>query len=267
MIKKYFLFPAWIIAVLMTAGCKDGGLNIFSIQDDIDLGKKVVQEIESDPNIQIVSQTQNLSAYAYLENIKNVIFSSGALNHRDDFEWKIKIIKDDQTLNAFCTPGGYIYVYTGLIKYLDNASSLAGVIGHEMAHADRRHSTDQLTQAYGVQTLLDIVLGENQGALTQVAQGLLSLSFSRSHEKEADDFSVKYLCPGRFDAAGAAQFFEKLINGGQSGGTPEFLSTHPNPENRVQNINAKKSELSCGDADNYPVSDEVNAYTTFKNSL
>ena len=53
-------------------------------------------------------------------------------------------------LNAFCTPGGYIYVYTGLIKYLDNEAQLAGVLGHEIAHADLRHVTDQLTEQYGV---------------------------------------------------------------------------------------------------------------------
>ena len=62
-----------------------------------------------------------------------------------DFDWELKIIHDDETLNAFCAPGGYIYVYTGLIKFLAHEDNLAGVIGHEIAHADLRHSTQQLT--------------------------------------------------------------------------------------------------------------------------
>jgi len=70
--------------------------------------------------------------------------------HKDDFAWQVKIIDDPETLNAFATPGGYIYVYTGLIKFLDTEDQLAGVMGHEIAHADLRHSTRQMTSSYGV---------------------------------------------------------------------------------------------------------------------
>ena len=70
-----------------------------------------------------------------------------------------RLIDDDKTLNAFCTPGGFIYVYTGLIKFLDSEDQLAGVMGHEIAHAALRHSTRQMTKVYGVQTLLQVATG------------------------------------------------------------------------------------------------------------
>ena len=93
--------------------------------------------------------------------------------------------------------------------------------------------------------LLQVVLGENAQLLSEIAQGLIALKFSRSDESEADDYSVKYLCPTEYNAAGAAGFFEKLIAMQQAGDTPQFLSTHPNPDNRVANMDARKAEYHC----------------------
>jgi predicted Zn-dependent protease len=79
--------------------------------------------------------------------------------------------------------------------------------------------------------------------LAQIAAGLTSLSFSRSHETDADDHSVEYLCDTEYASNGAAAFFQKLIDQGQSGGSPQWLSTHPNPDNRVQAISDKWQAL------------------------
>jgi len=81
--------------------------------------------------------------------------------------------------------------------------------------------------------------------LAQLAAGLTALSFSRSHETDADDHSVDYLCDTEYASNGASAFFQKLIDNGQSGGTPAFLSTHPDPGNRVANINTRATELGC----------------------
>lgn len=234
-------------ASTLFSGCtKDGKINIFSIEDEKTLGLQTKQQIESDPGqFPIIAQSANPAAYSYLYAIRDEILASGQLTYANDFVWELKIIDDDNTMNAFCTPGGYIYVYTGLIKYLDSKSALAGVLGHEMAHADRRHSTNQLTKQYGVQTLLDVVLGKNQGLVTEIAAQLVALRFSRSDESDADAHSVMYLCPTKYYADGAAEFFEKIE---QSGGSnvPEFLSTHPSPDNRVHNIQEKAVDLACG---------------------
>ncbi len=170
--------------------------------------------------------------------------NSGNVKNKDKFIWRLRIIKDDSTLNAFCTPGGYIYVYTGIMKYLDNEAQLAGVLGHEIAHADFRHSTRQMTKIYGVQTLLAIVAGNRQ-MLSQVATGLVGLKFSREHETEADKGSVSYLCPTQYPGAAGAGFFEKIIAGGSSK-QPEFLSTHPSPDGRVEAFKNYAIELACG---------------------
>jgi predicted Zn-dependent protease len=251
----------------MLVGCsKDGGLNIFSINDDIQLGLQTKQTIESDPSqFPILNPNAYPQVYNYIIAMRDDILNSSKITYKTEFAWEVKIIQRDDVVNAFCTPGGYIYIYTGLIKYLDHKSSLAGVLGHEMAHADKRHSTKQLTEQYGIQTLLDVVLGKNQGVLTQIATGLVSLKFSRGDESQADEYSVHYLCPTKYRANGAADFFQKLINEEQSGGTPAFLSTHPSPDNRVANINQQAIDNGCQST--ITPQEEDAGYQQFKNML
>ena len=256
------------VGTLAINSCNKGdgeGFNLFSIQDDKNLGIQVKNEIAANPNdYPVISRSANPAAYAYLDAMRDDILNSGEVTHKEDFEWEMFIIKDDNMQNAFCTPGGYIYVYTGLIKYLDDKSSLAGVLGHEMAHADKRHSTEMLTKAYGIQTLLSVALGNDQGTLTQVVGSLINLSFSRGNETEADKYSVIYLCPTKYHADGAANFFQKLEAAGGAN-PPEFLSTHPNPDNRIQNIRNEATTRGC--VSEITSTENITTYTQFKNSL
>lgn len=266
MLVKRIAILSVLVFYISFSGCKSGkglGLNLFSIQDDINLGKKVSQQIESDPKTYpILPEQGNQEAYKYIRKITRNILNSGQVKHRDAFKWEVKIIKDDNTLNAFATPGGYIYVYTGLIKYLDSEDQLAGVMGHEIAHADLRHSTRQMTKIYGLQAVLSVATGKaDPGLVEQIALGLINLKFSRGHESESDNNSVKYLCSTGYNAAGAAGFFKKIESGG-SGRTPQFLSTHPNPKNRVEKIEKKAEEMGCSGRKT-----NKSQYTRIKNSL
>lgn len=228
--------------VLFVVGC-GGSTNIFSVQDDIDLGTQLRDEINANPaEYPLLDEAQYPEAYNILFTMRDEILASGEVRFADDFAWELYIIEDDETLNAFAAPGGFMYVYTGLIKFLEYEDELAGVVGHEIAHADRRHSTQQLTKAYGLSTLVGLLLGEDAGLVSDIALGLASLSFSRTDETEADAFSVTYLCGTSYAADGAAGFFQKLEGGAE---IPEFLSTHPNSANRVEDIQAEASFQGC----------------------
>ncbi|MDA9773633.1 M48 family metallopeptidase [Saprospiraceae bacterium] len=217
-------------------------VNVFPYTEDIKLGKQVKDEISSKPDeFPVLSRSQNREIYAYLEDLKKKIVNTGELRYAEDYPWVLTIIDDDKTLNAFATPGGYIYIYTGLIKFLESEDELIGVLGHEMAHADRRHSTRQLTKSLGLSMLLDAVLGK-QDAVEQIVGSLVGLKFSRSHESEADEYSVKYLCKTSYNSDGAAGFFQKLKD---QPTPPQFLSTHPNPENRIEKMKELEQELNC----------------------
>jgi predicted Zn-dependent protease len=238
-----------IFAAAFAACDKNDNFVVFSIENDVQLGAQVEAEIAKDPSMRILSPSEYPDVYNFLYHVRDGILNSGEVAYKDEFAWKIHVIDDDSTLNAFATPGGYIYVYTGLIKYLDHADDLAGVMGHEMAHADLRHTIRNLQKTYGVAALLSVALGRDPSALAQIAAQiagqLAGLKFSREYETEADEHSVDYLSKTEYACNGAAYFFIKLNAAEQGGRPPEFLSTHPNPENRIENINNKAGSLQC----------------------
>ena len=264
--KKAFYSVIILFSLSFTACQKnpdDKSFNLFSIEDDKKLGAQVDAEIHSKPQeFPILDPAQYPAAYNYINKIRDSILAGGNVFYANEFPWKMHIIHDDNTLNAFATPGGYVYVYTGLIKFLTAEHELAGVLAHEMAHADRRHTTDQLTKIYGLSILLNVVFGNNPNLLADIAATLVTLKFSRNDEREADEYSVIYLCPTSYMADGAAAFFEKMINQGGGGAPPEFLSSHPNPGNRVADIQAKADALNCTGNNTYD-----QAYAAFKNTL
>ncbi|MES2800332.1 MAG: M48 family metalloprotease [Bacteroidota bacterium] len=242
---------SYVAVAMLVASCgminsknKGKGVNLFTVEQDKQFGAQVAAEIDGNPaEYPILDSASNLAVYKYIYDIRNKILNSGNVDYKDEFSWRIRIVQNDSVLNAFCTPGGYIYVYTGILKYLDNEAQLAGVMGHEMGHADMRHSTRQMTSMFGVQVMLDVIAG-NREALKQVSGALIGLKFSRSHEQQADECSVKYLCPTEWDAAGGAGFFEKIqAEGGAR--TPEFLSTHPDPGNRIEAFINTKTTMGC----------------------
>lgn len=267
--KKFSLILFLLLAAvpLVLESCRknpdDNTINIFTLEDDKNLGLQVKNEIFGNPSeYPILDTVQYAQAYSYLRGIVGKILDGGQVFYKDEFGWETYIIHDDNVLNAFCTPGGYMFVYTGLIKFLDAEHQLAGVMGHEIAHADRRHSTDAITRQYGISVLMSVVLGNNPGALANIANSLVSLKFSRTAETEADEYSVKYLCPTHYKADGAAAFFQKLIDNGQGGGSLDWFSTHPSPDNRVANITENATNLKCTGSSTFDAE-----YSNFKSNL
>jgi len=252
----YKLYYSFTLCLLMLSSCakdKNGDRLIFSIEDDKTLGLQVTSEVDSTYQAQGKLIERNdprySEAYQHLDRMVETILNSGQVAYRSEFDWDVTLIKDDSVLNAFATPAGHIYVFTGLIKYLDNEDQFAGVLGHEIAHADKRHTTKQLQTQYGIALLLSVATGNNPGTLAQIATGLAGLKFSRDAEAEADNFSVVYLGgTNKYACNGAAGFFVKMQNENQGSGSPEFLSTHPDPGNRVAAINAKAQEIGCSTA-------------------
>ena len=246
------MFALLLFVALFNNAC-DRPVNIFTVNQDKELGAQLEAEIASNPTeYPILNELLYPDAYAFMYAMRDNILTSPEIKYKDEFLWKLKIIHDDNVLNAFCAPGGYIYVYTGLMKYLDKVDHLAGGLAHEIAHADQRHSTAAMTEQYGLEMLIAIASQNATAAqLSQVAGGLTSLAFSRAHEKDADEHSVDYLSSTvgtvRYACNGAAGFFTKLQSQGGSGG-PAFLSTHPDPDNRITKINDRATELSCSTA-------------------
>lgn len=201
------------------------------------LGLQVKQELEQKQKIEYVQDPQ---INAYVKGITDKVLAF-AKKDRPDVTWTVRVINDPKTVNAFATPGGYLYVYSGLLMAADDSAEVAGVLGHEAGHVVARHSARQMVDAFGLETVASIAAGKNPGAASQLAAALAGkgamLSFSRADETEADEYGARYASAAGYDPHGIATFFEKLTRSeGKQPGWAAMLSDHPATPERIQHV-------------------------------
>lgn len=157
------------------------------------------------------------------------------------WEWEVNTL-ETKDLNAYAMPGGKIMVYSGLVDQLKlSDAELAAVIGHEIAHALREHSRERISRAYAQQLALAgvaVVTGATQGTMNlanTVASVTFQLPHSREQESEADEIGMELMARAGYDPNAAVSVWKKMMAANQ-GGPPEFLSTHPAPSSRIQDL-------------------------------
>ena len=160
------------------------------------------------------------------------------------WQWEVNVIGSNE-INAFCMPGGKIMVYSGLIKQLNlSDDEIAVVMGHEISHALREHSREQVSQAMAAQTAVGIgaaLFGLGQGAadIANVGyQSLIATKFSRTDENEADRMGLELTARAGYDPRAGVTLWQKMIKANSGGQPPSFLSSHPTDASRVQQIEA-----------------------------
>lgn len=258
-IRPFNIILLILLTSILSIGCSDGvgsGINLFSISDDVQLGQQVVAEMRADQqNYPLMSDPIIIN---YVQNIMNEIVQSPLVKYRNEFNYNVSVI-NTETINAFALPGGYIHVYKGLLKYLDDEATLAAILAHEVAHAERRHATQRMTKAYGVQFLLGLLLGQNPSQIEEIAANLFSgLGFlynSREDEYEADEYSFKYLQATKWYPGAGKFFFEKIGSQTNNGAFEELFSTHPLDQKRIDALNKLISDA------NLPTPNESNIFT------
>jgi predicted Zn-dependent protease len=160
-----------------------------------------------------------------------------------NLNWQINLINDD-TPNAFALPGGYIGVNTGLFTVAKNEAQLAAVLGHEVGHVVAHHPAERISRQMMVETGLGVVGGVTP-ELVDIASSAatlgLVLPFSREQEAEADAIGLQYMARAGYDPHEAVQLWKNFEALGSSG-TPEFMSTHPAPGNRIAELEAQMPE-------------------------
>lgn len=237
---------------LSSMSCASGGLNLFAKSDDVSLGQKMSAQIAADPQHYPILNNPTLTSY--LQSIEDRIVASPNVANKD-FHYRIQIINDPNTVNAFTIPAGGIYVYTGLLKFIDDESALAGVLAHETTHADHRHATRNMSQQYGLQAVAGLALGSNPGLITSAVAGLATnlsvLRFSRDDEREADQgaFDDLNMLPGKpWFPGGVRSFLQRSLamHASQPGQFNQLFLTHPIDQQRIDMVNAdlKKAGLS-----------------------
>ena len=172
--------------------------------------------------------------------------ANGNQGYLDYYKWEYKLIESEQ-VNAWCMPGGKIAFYTGILPIAANETGVAAIMGHEVAHALANHGQQRMSAAYiqqGISLAGNVALQDdkNLGIYNQ-AFGVVSsvggmLPFSRSHETEADDIGIYLMAIAGYNPDEASVLWERMKanSGGES--PPEFLSTHPSNDSRIENLKA-----------------------------
>ncbi|QEN06776.1 peptidase M48 [Oceanispirochaeta crateris] len=268
--KKFFLPPFILLALILLTGCDaNGNLNFFSIQDDIEFGQQLDAEILANPSeYPLLSRSAYPEVYAYVEGIMDLILQSDLIRYEDSFPWQVRII-DQDVLNAFAAPGGYLYFYTGFLSFAESEAELAGVMAHEIAHSDRRHSTENMTKVYGLQVLLSLLIGEEPGLLSEILAGLTvgasNLAFTRENEYEADEYALRYMNSVRstreYELRAMQEFFNRVEDvydeEGEGSTLGAFFRTHPYNDDREDAMDEIWEELGAYNGEYYRAAHEA----------
>ncbi|MBS3809351.1 MAG: M48 family metallopeptidase [Desulfobacterales bacterium] len=164
----------------------------------------------------------------------------------ENYDWEFKLVKDD-TINAWCMPGGKVVVYTGILPVTKNRTGLAVVMGHEIAHAVANHGNERMSQGMLLQfggVALSEALKTQPEATRQLWMAVygvggqigLMLPYSRLHEKEADRLGLIFMAMAGYDPGAAVNFWQRMAEKKEGKNPPEFLSTHPADDTRIDNI-------------------------------
>ncbi len=163
-----------------------------------------------------------------------------------NYQWEFNLVQDDQ-INAWCMPGGKVVVYTGILPIAQNEAGLAVVMGHEIAHAVAKHGNERMSQQLALQmggqalsTALSTQPAQTQQLWMSVfgvgAQYGFLLPYGRVQETEADHLGLIFMAMAGYDPRAAVDFWQRMAAQKTGGSPPEFLSTHPSDQSRIQRI-------------------------------
>jgi predicted Zn-dependent protease len=242
----------WLTLAVATSACATNPVtgkrqvSLMSEAQEIEYGRQADVEIRREMGVYDDPELQR-----YVAGIGDRLAS---LSHRPHLPWSFTVV-DQQAVNAFALPGGFIYLTRGILPYLNDEAELAGVLGHEIAHVTARHAAEQTTRAglggIGL-AVLGIFVPETRPFedLTSTALGLAFLKYGRDDERESDRLGMEYAARGGWDPAGVPAFLATLARIDALGqrGVPNWLSTHPEPAERVVEAQPVAAKLSGPDA-------------------
>ena len=235
-----------VLGVAIACGEGLGGF-LISSADEVDIGRGVDDQIEQE--YRIVQDSDPVAQWARALVVPLERASADFRDPADIGGFKVEVIADDELINAFAAPGGYTYLSTGLILNATTCAEIAGVMGHELAHVTERHGVKNIEDAYAVELATTWLLGEGlaaEGAKT-IHGFLMATTYSQEHENEADEYGLQIAYNAGYNPYGLVDFFEKLLALSEgSVQVPQFLSSHPATQDRIQAVDNMIQSLYGG---------------------
>lgn len=265
-IKKYvcvcflYILPA-IFLITSVTGCSTNlatgkkQLNVMSVQEEIALGNQAMPDLVTEYG-GVVPDT---ILTKYVSKVGEHL-SQQTEGDAPKLPWEFTLL-DSDVINAFALPGGKVFISLALMAEMNNEAQLAGVLGHEIGHVTARHVNDRLTQQLGFSIVASILTraatDSDYSQLTELLVGVggtgYLMKFSRDQESESDSLGMRYMARAGYNPKGQLQVMQILDAESKKnpGGQPEFLSTHPLPQTRIDRI-AKLLKTTFADTQNNP---------------
>jgi predicted Zn-dependent protease len=240
----------WVVACATNPVTGKRQLALISEAQEIEMGREADKDV-----VATIGLYPDEPMQRYIQALGARI---AATTERPALPWTFRVV-DDAAVNAFAIPGGFIYVTRGIMTHLNSEAELAAILGHEIGHVTARHSVSQISKQQLTQVGLaaGMILSPEFaqfGDLAQVAMGLMFMKFSRSDESQSDALGLRYMTAGGYDPRTLVDVFAMLQALSQQAGAgrlPQWMSTHPDPENRrvwaanaVANVQTDLSRLA-----------------------
>jgi len=204
-------------------------------EQEIALGYKSAPEMAA----QMGGVSRNAQAVALVQRVGDGL-ARQSVAAKSPYRFSFHVLADPKTVNAFALPGGPVFITEGLLRLLKTEAELGGVLGHEIGHVIARHSSERLAKQQLTQNLLGaLVVGSGDYTTAQIGQmvgSMINMKYGREDELEADALGIRIMVEAGYDPRGMIRVMEVLAKASGGSRQPEFVSTHPAPENRAERI-------------------------------
>lgn len=204
-----------------------------SVDEEIRLG------IQSAPEMirEFGGEHRDSKLQAYVDRVGGKLVQSTEAG-KSPYRFEFHLLADANTVNAFALPGGQIFITYALLSRLKNEDQLAGVLGHEIGHVINRHSAEHIAKqelTKGLIQATDIATGD-PSMISRFIGNMVNMKYGREDELESDDYGVKYMIDAGYDPEAMIDVMKILKDASGGGNQPEFMSTHPSPDNRIEKL-------------------------------
>jgi len=223
----------------------------FNESDQTIIGNAVSDIInDSSYGFEVLDEANYQELYSHLNTLMGQIVNTVTVQRREDFDWKISVLKDDDEVNAFILPGGHLFIYSGFLKYLEGEHELVGMIAHEVAYADSDMLMDRLNNEIGSKDLSKVLSNDNGSAsiASDIATMLKDIVYLEDEILSADLFCTDIICEFVWDGEG---ILSVLKRGGQDADGIQWLDAKPVSDDRLKQLTNSiyNQTTTCGTPD------------------